>query len=81
MIELRKKARSLEIQAEKAEKAKKYKDELETLDKALTLHDLNKIEEELIPLSERIKTRRKRRKRLRLPPKSWKPRTKRHEVS
>jgi chromosome segregation protein len=55
LIELRKKARSLEIQAEKAEKAKKYKDELEQLDKALTLHDLNKIEEELVPLSDRIK--------------------------
>lgn len=63
LIELRKKARSLEIQAEKAEKAKKYKDELETLDKALTLHDLNKIEEELIPLSERIKNAEKEKKR------------------
>lgn len=55
LIELRKKARSLEIQAEKAEKAKKYKDELENLDKALTLHDLQKIEEELVPLTDRIK--------------------------
>ena len=55
LIELRKKARSLEIQAVKAKKAKKYKDELEHLDKALTLHDLHKIEEELIPLSDRIK--------------------------
>jgi chromosome segregation protein len=55
LIELRKKARSLEIQAEKAEKAKNYKDELEHLDKALTLHDLHKIEEELVPLTERIK--------------------------
>jgi chromosome segregation protein len=64
LIELRKKARSLEIQAEKAEKAKKYKDELETLDKALTLHDLNKIEEELIPLSERIKNAEKEKKEI-----------------
>lgn len=55
LIELRKKARSLEIQAEKAEKAKKYRDELEQFDKALTLHDLFKIEEELVPLSDRIK--------------------------
>lgn len=54
LIELRKKARSLEIQAEKAEKAKKYKDELEVLDKALTLHDFKKIQEELQPLQERI---------------------------
>ncbi len=55
LIELRKKARSLEIQAEKAEKAKKYKDELEQLDKALTLHDVAKIEEELGPLQDRIR--------------------------
>ncbi|SMO70447.1 chromosome segregation protein SMC [Gracilimonas mengyeensis] len=54
LIELRKKARSLEIQAEKAQKAKVYKDELEQLDKALTLHDFNKIKDELEPLKERI---------------------------
>ncbi|MEX0845733.1 MAG: chromosome segregation protein SMC, partial [Balneolaceae bacterium] len=54
LIELRKKARSLEIQAEKAGKAKVYKDELETIDKALTLHDFNKIKAELEPLQERI---------------------------
>ena len=54
LVELRKKARSLEIQAEKAEKAKVYKDELELLDKALTLHDFNKIKNELEPLKERI---------------------------
>lgn len=54
LVELRKKARSLEIQAEKAEKAKVYKDELELLDKALTLHDFNKIKSELEPLKERI---------------------------
>ncbi len=54
LVELRKKARSLEIQAEKAEKAKVYKDELELLDKGLTLHDFNKIKEELEPLKERI---------------------------
>jgi chromosome segregation protein len=54
LVELRKKARSLEIQAEKAEKAKVYKDELELLDKALTLHDFNKIKDELEPLKERI---------------------------
>jgi chromosome segregation protein len=54
LVELRKKARSLEIQAEKAEKAKVYKDELEILDKALTLHEFNKIKDELTPLKERI---------------------------
>jgi chromosome segregation protein len=54
LIELRKNARSLEIQAEKAGKAKTYKEELEALDKAVTLHDLYKIEEELGPLTQRI---------------------------
>jgi chromosome segregation protein len=54
LVELRKKARSLEIQAEKAEKAKVYKDELEIKDKALTLHEFNKIKSELEPLKERI---------------------------
>ncbi|RNC83758.1 MAG: chromosome segregation protein SMC [Balneola sp.] len=64
LIELRKKARSLEIQAEKAEKAKKYKDELEVLDKALTLYDFNKIQEELVPLQERISNAEKEKKEI-----------------
>ncbi len=64
LIELRKKARSLEIQAEKAEKAKKYRDELEVLDKALTLHDFNKIQEELVPLQERISNAEKEKKEI-----------------
>lgn len=54
LIELRKKARSLEIQADKAQKAKGYRSELEILDKALTLQDFNKIKAELEPLQERI---------------------------
>lgn len=54
LVELRKKTRSLEIQAEKAEKAKKYKIELQDLDTALTLHEFNKIKTELEPLQERI---------------------------
>ncbi|WP_340106710.1 chromosome segregation protein SMC [Rhodohalobacter sp. 8-1] len=55
LVEVRKKTRSLEIQAEKAAKAKKYRDELVTLDKAYnrTQHEL--IQEELTPLKERIK--------------------------
>ncbi|GAB5407755.1 MAG: chromosome segregation protein SMC [Balneolaceae bacterium] len=64
LIELRKKARSLEIQAEKAEKAKKYRDELEILDKALTLHDFQKIQEELEPLQERISNAEKEKKEI-----------------
>lgn len=64
LIELRKKARSLEIQAEKAGKAKVYKDELETIDKALTLHDFQKIQEELEPLQERISNAEKEKKEI-----------------
>ena len=54
LIELRKKTRNLEIQAEKAVKAKGYKEELEKLDKALTLYDYERIQQELNPLIERI---------------------------
>jgi len=64
LIELRKKARSLEIQAEKAEKAKKYRDELEILDKSLTLHDFKKIQTELEPLQERISNAEKEKKEI-----------------
>ncbi|WP_421773024.1 chromosome segregation protein SMC [Gracilimonas sp.] len=64
LVELRKKARSLEIQAEKAEKAKVYKDELEVKDKALTLHEFNKIKSELEPLQERIKNADKEKKEI-----------------
>ena len=54
LIEVRKKVRSLEIQAEKAGKAKTYKSELESLDKAYTLHQHSLIKEELDPLQKRI---------------------------
>ena len=54
LVEVRKNTRSLEIQAEKARKAKKYRKELEQLDKALNLHEYQKIKEELEPLQERI---------------------------
>ncbi|MFA5669734.1 MAG: chromosome segregation protein SMC [Balneolaceae bacterium] len=64
LIELRKKVRSLEIQAEKAEKAKNYRIELEDTDKALTRHDFKKIEEELKPLQERIEHAEKERREI-----------------
>ncbi len=54
LVEVRKKANSLEKQAEKAQKAKKYKKELERLDKALNKHEYVQIKEELEPLEERI---------------------------
>jgi chromosome segregation protein len=55
LVEVRKKARSLEIQAEKAAKAKKYRDELVTLDKAYNRQQHESIQEELTPLNDRIK--------------------------
>lgn len=54
LVEVRKKTKSLERQAEKARKAKKYNNELEQLDKALNKHEFTKIKEELEPLKERI---------------------------
>ena len=62
LFEIRKKTRSLEIQAEKAAKAKKFRAELEQLDKAYTLHEYNTIKEELEPLEDRIKNAEKEKK-------------------
>jgi chromosome segregation protein len=62
LVEIRKKARSLEIQADKAAKAKTFKAELERFDKAYTLHEFNSIKEELDPLEERIKNAEKEKK-------------------
>ncbi len=55
LVEIRKNARSLERQAEKAEKAKELKKELVHLDKAYTLHEYKSIAAELDPLEEKIK--------------------------
>ncbi len=55
LSEVKKKTRSLEIQAEKAQKAKKYRKELEHLDKALNKQEYDNIQKELKPLQERIK--------------------------
>jgi chromosome segregation protein len=54
LVEVRKKARSLEIQADKAAKAKAYQKELKTLDQGYTLHQFNAVKKELEPLQERI---------------------------
>lgn len=54
LVEVRKNTRSLERQAEKARKAKKYREELEHLDKALSKHQYQNIKEELKPLQDRI---------------------------
>lgn len=54
LVEVRKKARSLEIQAGKAAKAKSYQKELKELDLGYTLHQFNAVKEELEPLQQRI---------------------------
>jgi chromosome segregation protein len=64
LVEVRKKTRSLEIQAEKAAKARAYKTELEQLDKGYTLHEFNAIKEELEPLQKRISNAEKEKKEL-----------------
>jgi len=64
LIEVRKKTHSLKNQAEKASKAKKYKGELEQLDKALNKHEFKKINEELDPLKKRIKNAEKEKKEI-----------------
>ncbi len=54
LIEVRKKVRSLESQAEKAEKARSIRKELTSLDQAYNRYLFSKIEEELEPLQQRI---------------------------
>lgn len=64
LIEVRKKARSLEIQAEKAGKARKFKIELEQLEKAYNRIEHNNIQEELKPLQTRIDNAEKEKKEI-----------------
>lgn len=64
IIELRKNVRSLERQADKAEKARKYRSELELLDKAYSQFSYNKITSELAPILERIEHADKEKKRI-----------------
>ncbi len=64
LVEVRKKVSSLEKQAEKAAKAKTFKSELVTLDKAYNLHQYVAIEEELDPLKKRINNAEKEKKEI-----------------
>jgi chromosome segregation protein len=64
LVEVRKKTNSLAKQAEKARKAKKYKNELEHLDKALNKHEFLEIKKELEPLEKRIKNADKEKKEI-----------------
>lgn len=64
LVEVRKKTRSLEIQAEKAAKAKKYQSELDSLDKAYNRQQFQSIQDELIPLKERIENAEKEKREI-----------------
>ncbi|MDX1671112.1 MAG: chromosome segregation protein SMC, partial [Balneolaceae bacterium] len=64
LVEVRKQTRSLELQAEKAQKAREYRKELERLDKALNRYEYEKIQEELKPLEERIKNAEQEKKQI-----------------
>jgi chromosome segregation protein len=64
LVEIRKKVRSLERQAEKASKARKYRKELTHLDQALSRHKYQNIQDELGPLKERIKNADKEKKEI-----------------
>jgi chromosome segregation protein len=63
-VEVRKKARSLEIQAEKAAKAKSYQKELTQLDQGYSHHQFTAVNEELKPLKERIENAEKEKKEI-----------------
>ncbi|MDI6400597.1 chromosome segregation protein SMC [Balneolaceae bacterium ANBcel3] len=54
LVEIRKKTRSLQTQASRAERAQNYKKELDFLDKAVAKEEYNNIKGELNPLLERI---------------------------
>jgi len=54
LVEVRKKTRSLQTQASRAERARKYQEELEFLDKAVSRQEYQNVRDELNPLLERI---------------------------
>ncbi len=54
LVEVRKKTRSLQAQASRAERARKYQEELEFLDKAVSRQEYQNVRNDLNPLLERI---------------------------
>ena len=54
LVEIRKKVKSLQIQAGRAQRAKQYEEDLERLDKASAWHEYKMIQSELDPLMQRI---------------------------
>ncbi len=64
LVEVRNKVTSLKSQATKAKKARKYRSELEVLDKAINYHEYQNVKEELEPLDERINNAEKEKKQI-----------------
>ncbi|MGF1671297.1 MAG: chromosome segregation protein SMC, partial [Balneolaceae bacterium] len=64
LVEIRKNVKSLEKQAEKAEKAKTFREELEQLDMAFNLYEYKNVQQELEPLKERIENAEKEKREL-----------------
>lgn len=64
LVEVRKKTRSLQLQASKARKAKEYEKELTQLDQAVHLAEYEAVAEELEPLEERIGNAEKEKKEI-----------------
>jgi chromosome segregation protein len=54
LVEIRKKVKSLQIQAGRAQRARQYEDDLRRLDQALSAHEFRTIRSELEPLMQRI---------------------------
>jgi chromosome segregation protein len=54
LVEIRKKVKSLQIQAGRAQRARQYENDLHRLDKALSAHEYRTIRSELEPLLQRI---------------------------
>lgn len=59
LVEIRKKTRSLQLQADKARKAKEFSERLEQLDLAWSRFEYERVQEQLKPLMERIVTTQK----------------------
>lgn len=53
LVEIRKKARSLQLQANKAQRAKEYSEQLEHLDLAWSRYEYQRLQDELVPLHEK----------------------------
>ncbi len=64
LVEIRKKVKSLQIQAGRAQRAKQYEEDLVRLDKAISRFEYDSIQSELVPLMERILTSEKEKEEL-----------------